>query len=188
MRRARKGEQGFSLLVALIMLVVMLLFALTVFDLGKSSLQIVGNMQARSQVLAAANGTIEDAISRTTFFKTPAAVFLRPCIGPNTKCFDVNGSGRNDILVALTPNPTCTKAKTIPNAFLDLARADDAGCALGVQQTHGIVGSVTGNSLCSDSLWELRAVANDTVTETTATVTQGVSVRVSTDNIAAACP
>ena len=55
MRRARKGEQGFSLLVALIMLVVMLLFALTVFDLGRSSVQIVGNMQLRKQVIAAAN-------------------------------------------------------------------------------------------------------------------------------------
>jgi Tfp pilus assembly protein PilX len=188
MRRARKGEQGFSLLVALIMLVVMLLFALTVFDLGRSSVQIVGNMQNRNQSLSAASGTIEDAISRTTFFKTPAAVFLKPCKGPNTKCFDVNGSGKNDILVTLTPNPTCTKAKVIPNAFLDLSQVNDAGCAQGVQQTQGIRGSVTGYSLCSDSLWELRAVASDTVSETSATVTQGVSVRVSTDNIAAACP
>jgi hypothetical protein len=145
-------------------------------------------MQSRNQSLAAAGGTIEDAISRTAFFKTPAAVFLKPCQGPNTKCFDVNGSGKNDIVVTLTPNPTCTKAKTIPNAVLDMSRADDVGCALGVQQTHGILGSVTGSSLCSDSLWELRAVANDTLTETRSTVTQGVSVRVSTDNIAAACP
>jgi Tfp pilus assembly protein PilX len=181
-------QRGFTLVVGLIMLVLMTLFALTTFKLGNTSLQVVGNMQQRNQTLWAAQGAIDQALSKTDFFKTPAQVFLTPCSTANTICFDVNGSGKKDISVAISPNPTCLKAKTIKNASLDVTKDEDLGCALGVQQTFGIVGSVTGDSLCSDSLWELRAKATDAVTEATSTITQGVAVRVSTDNIAATCP
>jgi Tfp pilus assembly protein PilX len=181
-------NDGFTLLTALIMLVLMTLFAVTTFQLGKSSVQIVGNMQHRTQVVSAANGAIEDAISRKAFFTTPAAVFAVPCSGANSKCYDVNGSGRNDIVVTLTPNPRCVRFKVVNNSALNLSLATDVNCAVGMRQTFGIAGSVTGNSLCSDTLWELRAVANDGVTEATATVTQGVAVRFPTDNILTNCP
>ncbi|HXN14899.1 MAG TPA: hypothetical protein VN878_00895 [Usitatibacter sp.] len=186
--KAMRRQQGFTLLVGLIMLVLMTLFAVTAFNLGKSSLQIVGNMQQHNQVLAAAQGAIEDILSKQNFFNTPNAVWVTPCKGPNTKCFDTNGSGKNDVVVTLVPAPRCVQASPIQNAQLNLALPQDVGCAVGTAQTFGVVGAATGASLCSNSVWEIVAKADDAVTQSTATITQGVSVRVSTDNIAQSCP
>jgi Tfp pilus assembly protein PilX len=176
------------MLVGLIMLILMTLFAVSTFQLGKGSLQVVGNLQQRNQVLSAAQGTIDEVLSSVKFSSTPTNALTAPCLKPNTRCFDTNASGRNDISVTLTPPPSCIKAKTIRNAELKLADPDDVGCAIGAQQTMGIVGSVTGNSLCSDSLWDIRAEAVDADTSAKASINQGVAVRVSTDTIALTCP
>ncbi|HEY0569144.1 MAG TPA: hypothetical protein VGD13_13630 [Xanthobacteraceae bacterium] len=181
-------QRGAVLLIALIMLVLMTLFALTTFNLGKSSLQIVGNMQHRNQAVTSAQSAIEEAISTTRFFQSPSLVFLPTCAGANAKCYDINGDGKADVTVTLTPSPFCIVAKTIPNASLDLSNAEDLGCSVGVSQSFGIVGSASGNSLCANSVWEINAVANDSVSQAKATVTQGAAVRVSTDSVAAICP
>jgi Tfp pilus assembly protein PilX len=188
MKRILSAQRGATLLVGLVMLVVLTMFALTTFNLGKASLQIVGNMQQRNQAVSSAQGTIEEAISTTRFFQSPSLVFLPTCAGANAKCYDINGDGTADVTVRLTPNPFCIVAKTIPNASLDLSNAEDLGCSIGVSQSFGIVGSATGNSLCANSIWEINAVATDAVTSAKATVTQAVAVRVSTDNVAAICP
>jgi Tfp pilus assembly protein PilX len=185
----RRAQRGFTMLVGLIMLILMTLFAVSTFHLGKGSLQAVGNMQQRNQVLSAAQGTIDEVVSSANFTNTPKNAITAPCsLKPNTRCFDTNASGKNDITVTLTPDPACVKAKTIRNAELKLNLPDDVGCAIGQQQTMGQVGSVTGNSLCSDSLWDIRAEAVDTDTSAKAAINQGVAVRVSTDVIAIACP
>jgi Tfp pilus assembly protein PilX len=189
MTRIRRQQRGATLLVSLIMLVLMTLFAVTSFNLGKSSLQVVGNMQQRSQGIGAAQSTIEEAVSTTRFFEAPSAVFFQPCGNvANTRCVDVNGDGKPDVTVTLAPIPVCLKAKTIQNASLVLTNPNDAGCSMGTSQSFGIVGSATGASLCADSTWEINAVAVDNVTQAKAALTHGVGVRVSTDNIGASCP
>ena len=182
-----RRQSGMTMVICLIFLVLMTLFALTTFKAGSSSLLIVGNMQQRNQTLAAANSATEGAISSTRFFQSPAATVLDTCTGPNTQCYDVNGDGNPDVNVALSPAPHCLRAKTIKNATLDLSNADDAGCSQGVTQNFG-AGASNGDSLCANSLWEVRAVASDATTQAKATVTQGVSLRVSTDSITASCP
>jgi Tfp pilus assembly protein PilX len=190
MKQTPRQQRGMTLLIAMIMLVLMTLFAVTTFNLGKSSLQTVGNMQQRNQAITAAQSTIEEALSTTRFFQNPGSVFFYypPCSGPNTRCVDVNGDGITDVTVTLQPQPVCLGAKTIPNASLDLSKTDDLGCSIGVSQSFGIVGAATGNSLCADSTWEINAVALDAVTQAQAALTQGVTVRVSTDQIGASCP
>jgi Tfp pilus assembly protein PilX len=188
MKQTARRQRGVTLFVGMIMLVLATLFAVTTFHLGKGSLQIVGNMQQRNQAVTSAQSTIEEAISTTRFFQTPNLVFLSSCAGVNSRCYDINGDGKPDITVSLTPNPVCVAAKTIKNASLDLSNPEDMGCSLGVSQSFGIVGSATGDSLCANSLWEINAVAVDVTTQARATATQGVSVRVSTDNIATTCP
>lgn len=188
MSRPLSAQRGATLLVALVMLVMITLFALTTFNLGKSSLQIVGNMQQRNQAVASAQNAIEEAMSTTRFFQSPALVFLPTCAGANVKCYDLDGDGKPDVTVRLAPSPFCITQRTIPNASLDLSNPEDLGCAVGVSQTFGIAGSATGNSLCANSVWEVTAVATDATANATATVTQGVAVRVSTDSVAAACP
>jgi Tfp pilus assembly protein PilX len=184
-----RQQRGATLLVALIMLVLMTLFALTSFNLGKSSLQIVGNMQGRNEGLAAAHSVIERAVSTTKFYETPSSVFFQPCGNvPNTLCIDTNGDGKPDITVTLQPIPVCVKAKVIQNALLVLTNPNDAGCSMGTSQSFGIVGSATGASMCADSTWEITANTADNLTQAKSTLVHGVGVRVSTDNIGSSCP
>lgn len=185
--RARQG--GMALIVGLILLALMTVMAITGFNIGRTSLDIVGNMQARQEVIAAANSTIQEAISTTRLFQSPGAIFLDPCNNtPNTRCFDVNGDNNQDIVVTLTPQPVCIQAQTIPNAALEVDDLNQAGCATGVGQTYGIEGTATGSSLCANSVWEIVAVARDLLTEAEVVVTQGAAVRVSTDEIGTHCP
>lgn len=189
-RRAGR-EKGVTLVVALIMLVLVTLLVVTSMNLGKGSLQAVGNMQHRSETLGAAQETFEEVISSKRFFESPTAVFPDPCGGnSNTRCVDVNADGTQDVVVALTPPPNCVKAQSIKTAELDLSISEDAGCSVGTVQNFGVgmPGTSSGDSLCSDSLWDIRAEAVDAVTETRVVLTQGVGVRVSNDNIATSCP
>lgn len=190
MRRALPVRQrGMALVVGLILLALMTVMAITGFNIGRTSLDIVGNMQARQEVIGAANSAIQEAISTTRLFQTPDAIFLNPCDNQaNTRCYDVNGDGVDDITVELTPAPTCVQAQTIPNAALNVADVNQAGCATGVGQTFGIEGTATGSSLCANSVWEIVAVATDLITEAEVVVTQGAAVRVSTDEIGTHCP
>jgi Tfp pilus assembly protein PilX len=181
-------QRGMTLLVALIMLVLMTLFAVSNFKMGNSSLQIVGNMQQRSQAMSAAQSTIEEVVSSTQFTGSPDAAISSPCGGTkNTRCFGVNGSTTNDITVTLKPIPECLASQTIQNATLDLNNANDAGCSTGVSQSFGIMGSASGASLCANTMWNVTAVAVDSLTKARATVVQGVSVRVTTESLGNTC-
>lgn len=184
----RSSQQGATLIVALIFLVLMTLLAVTSFNIGKSNLQVVGNMQRQNEALNAAQEAIDAAVSKTLFAQTPAAALPNPCGAANTMCVDTNGDGSSDVTVALTPVPSCIKAQTVKNANLNLANAEDAGCAVGAAQNFGVAGAATGDSLCADSVWEINAVATDNSSGASVTVTEGVAVRVSTDNIATSCP
>src|SRR6202030_872219 len=117
-------------------------------NLGKSSMQIVGNFQHKNEALAAAQEAIEQALSTTRLITNPGTIFLTPCTSPpatnNCLDVDVNGDGVIDIVVNLTPQPTCVKAQIVPNAQLNFANAEDLACSIGPQQgTFGIGGVPT---------------------------------------------
>jgi Tfp pilus assembly protein PilX len=190
MRSTPKNQTGVTMFMALIMLVLLTLLAVTTYNLGNSSLRIVGNFQQRNQALAAAQEAIERALSTTRLMLNPNTVFVNPCNNvANTTCVDVNGDGTNDITVQLTPQPICVKAQVVPNAALDLSVADDLACSIAPGQgTFGIQGVPTGNSQCTDSIWEVRAVATDNVTQSSLAVTEGAAVRVPNTTVATFCP
>ena len=185
-------QHGATLIVALIILILLTLFAVTSFNLGKSSLQTVGNAQSRNEAMAAAQQAVEEAVSTTRLFQSPSAVIIGVSTcnsgAPNTKCVDVNGDNTSDITVTLTPTPTCVRARPILNSEINPSLPNDAGCAIQAGQGFGVAGANTGSSLCSDSLWEVNAEAQDNFTGAKYSVTQGIGVRVATDDIEAACP
>ncbi|MGH8481478.1 MAG: pilus assembly PilX family protein [Nevskiaceae bacterium] len=188
-RACASRQRGMALVVGLILLALMTVMAITGFNIGRTSLDIVGNMQSRQEVIGAANSALQEAISTTRLFQAPGSIFLNPCNNaPNTRCYDTNGDDVDDIVVELTPQPVCIQAQTIPNAALDVDDVNEAGCATGVVQTFGIAGASTGSSLCANSVWEIVAVATDLITEAEVVVTQGAAVRVSTDEIGTHCP
>lgn len=184
------NQSGATLLVGLIMLVLLTLVVVTSFNISKTNLVIVGNMQHKNEVAAAAQQALEEAISTTRLTEDPDGIFLTPCAGPNTMCFDSNADGTNDITVTLTPTPTCVYAKVIKNndSDLDISKEADLKCVVGTPQSYGVEGAVTGDSRCSYTVWDVNAVATDNTTGASTEIAQGVGVRVLTDKVEAECP
>jgi Tfp pilus assembly protein PilX len=192
------SQRGLTLVVGLILLVLTTLIVLASFHLGRSNLSIVGNAQHRDEALGAAQQTIEAAVNSPQLTTSPGSVFTVPCAGfpANSLCYDVNADGVNDVVVQLVPTPTCVKSQPIPLTSLDLNNANDQICAAGVSQGSFGIGGASGNSSCSNTTWDVRAVARDldpsgaaTASQgTTAVVSQGIAVRVMTDDVATACP
>ena len=179
MRRNQNRQAGVVLFVSLIMLLLITLFAITIFQLGKGNQQIVGNMQQHKQAVAAAQGAIEQVISSTLFTSTPTNALPVPCNGaPNTKCVSVNGSSTVDINVTVTP--TCVAARIIPtdDPRLDWNNPNDLGCQVEANQNFGVSGVASKNSLCAATLWDVQAVATDTISNAQAQINQGAAVRV----------
>ena len=70
----RHRQQGATLIVSLVMLVVMTLFAVSAINLSSMNLKIVGNMQAQRLMEMAAQDAIERMLSSPTYYSlTPTA-------------------------------------------------------------------------------------------------------------------
>jgi hypothetical protein len=186
MKSPSSRQQGAALIVSLIMLMLISLLAVASFRLGKTDLQIVGNMQQRKQALSAAQQTVEQVISTTQFTVTPTDALPNSVpnwCGTNTACVDVNGDGVTDVKVSIVV--LCSAIQPILNSALDFTNSNDAGCLVGASQNAGVVGAANNNSLCSNSVWDTQATATDVITNTQYVVDQGVAVRVPS---AAVCP
>lgn len=181
-------QRGATLVIALIMLVLLTLFAVSALNTGTTDLKVIGNMQARSEAMNAAEQTIETVISRSLFITSPANAVLNPCGAANTLCTDINNDGVTDYTTKLNPQPACVKVDPIKNADLNMAKKVDRDCAVQQQQQFGVAGAVSGNSLCANSIWEITAETTSAANGATAAVTQGIGVRISTDVVATACP
>lgn len=188
-------ERGTVLVIALIMLLLTTLIGVSVFDMGSSNLAVVSNLESRRQVEKAAEATLEAAVNDLPLLieslpaESPKAVFF--CEGrKNHKCYDINGDGSSDIEVDLAnPAPSCIGMTPITNNQLDATDINDQGCFIGTQQVGIVGGSGSGGqSLCSGSVWDLRARAIDLSSGAQARVRQGISIRVSNNDIATACP
>lgn len=96
-------QRGVTLVVALIMLLLLTLLVSGAFTLSSVNLKAVGNVQARSEALAAVNTALEEVVS-TSFVD---ASIQKPEV-------DINNDGVNDYLVTIQV-PTCIRA-TIADA------------------------------------------------------------------------
>jgi Tfp pilus assembly protein PilX len=193
MRNLPGRQRGITLFVSMILLVLITLLAATTFNYGRSSMQIVGNIQQRNDTAAAAQEAIETAISTVKLVNAPAAIISPGCGGTaNTLCVDVNGDGTADVNVAIkghgaVGDPGCVKAQVVKNAALVLTNSDDLACTV-QRQVFGVQGAPVGDSLCTDAIYEVVAVATDTTTQANVTVTEGVAVRLPTETVINTCP
>ena len=175
MSASLRRQSGATLLIGLIMLVLLTLMATTTFRLGKSNLQVVGNMQFRNETVRAAEEAVEVAIS------SPTSVSVA-----STSSIDVNADGTPDVSITITP--TLMQAHVKKNSALDLTDSGQLGCTLGQAQAFGVVGAATGNSLCASTLYDLRVVAREAATNTSVELHQGVSVQVPADSVCLLVP
>jgi hypothetical protein len=77
--------------------------------------------------------------------------------------------------------------KSIKASELNLSSAEDLGCSAGQAQQFGVAGVGSGDSLCANTAWDITAETSATASRTRVTVTQGVAVRVSADDMASSC-
>jgi Tfp pilus assembly protein PilX len=80
-RALARQQQGATLLVVLIMLVVLTLFAVSVIRLSNLNAKAVANMQFREQAEVVAQNVIEQVLSNSANFYSPSAA---PAIASNT--------------------------------------------------------------------------------------------------------
>jgi Tfp pilus assembly protein PilX len=193
---ARRSQRGVTLVVGMIMLVLITLVVLASFHLSRNNLEIVGNAQQRNDALTAAQQTIEAAVNSPLLTSNPTSIFPTPCPGwpANTLCYDVNGDGTNDVVVQITPTPTCVKAQVITNN--SLTNTKDQTCRTQQPQSCFGQGGPCNDSNCANSVWDIRAVAQNLAPNgtsaasqgPTAVVNQGIANRVAKSEVATSCP
>ena len=184
---SRNRQQGATLLIALVILVLLGLLGLGAYRTSSTDLNASGNMQARTEALNAAQETIETVISTAQFVSDPANAVPAPCGAANTFCSDYDADGVAEYTTRLTPAPACVSVKVLKNTELDLTSASDIGCMTAQSQQFGVAGAVTGDSLCANTVWQVTAEASSASSGAKVTVTQGVGIRVGVDEMTASC-
>lgn len=179
-------ERGSSLVVALILLALMSMLALSAHDAGTINARVTGNMQTRNEALAAAQQAVDQTLSSALFTTDPAVVAAA------SVPVDIDGNGRLDYTSTLTPRPRCYRSRVIPIGELDPARPEDLGCFAsatsrnaGIETPSGFASA--GGSMCANTEWNVRASVNDARTAVSVAINQGVGVRVSVVDATNSC-
>lgn len=161
MSATRRAQQGATLIVGLIMLVLLTLVVTSAFMLSSGNLKSVGNMQFRDEAIAAANVAIEQIIS-SDFTTLPVS---------STIPVDIDQDGTNDYTVNVM-TPVCVQAVTISTSAATLS---------GV--TSGVPSTIDYNTV-----WDIEARVSSTNTGAAVTIWQGVRKRLTqTQYAASAC-
>ena len=180
-----RGQRGVTLIIALVMLTVLGLLAALAVKAGAMNLRVLGNMQARQQVLSVAQTALETTLSSPEFSQQPATVAARAIP------VDIDGDGVADLSAQLSPAPACYRLRVVKMAELDAAVETDRLCMKSSSAANAGIdtGSATGgDSMCADSEWRLRATVNDAATGASVAVNQGVSLRGLVTDAVNACP
>lgn len=153
-----RRQSGATLLVSLIMLVVLTLFAVTMFNLSSVNLKIVGNFQQQRATEAVVQQGIEQIMSTVSAFNaTPAATNV---------C--VNGTGTTSALCSASGGYWIV---------IDQPKCNYTTAAKGYTKK---VGELTPE----DTNWEVRASFTDPLTKASVAIVQGLAVRMLAGN----CP
>lgn len=183
--RAARRSRGMTLVVVLILLAGLGLMAALGVRSGVTNLLSVGNTQSRQEALSAAQAAIERTISTPEFTQQPAVVAANPIQ------VDVDGDGQPDQTVRLQPAPNCYNYRVVKQTELDETKPSDMACSWGNAGRNAGIDSGTlpsGDSMCADSDWNVRATVDNGDTGARAIVNQGISVRGPITDAANSCP
>lgn len=164
-------QRGSTLLVALVMLMLLTMIAISAMNATTSGIQIVGNAQFREEANAAAQQGIEQIIS-SNFTLLPASSVVQVNFGAAS-------------YTAAVSAPTCTSSIGLTNGELrpDTIPADAVCLGSGAATNTGIVGAsgvvvASAQSWCFKQNWDIRATVDDSNTGANTAVHQGVFLRV----------
>ena len=159
------SQNGATLIVGLIMLVLITLLVTSAFTLSTSGLKSVGNMQSRDEAIAAGNKAIEQVVS-SPFTASPAG---------DTILIDLNNDGITDYVVTVN-TPICVSVAEIPGTT--------------VAPSSMSLGSAfsTSTSNLFETVWDLDASVTDPNGSGAAVrVHQGVRLLLSQTQVDAVC-
>lgn len=154
----RTRQSGTTLVIVLIMLVVITLLGVASMRISNSSLQVVGNMQARKFVENWSFQAIEQAMNSIVPYNTPGTPLTSSTTASGTDPFVIYGVP-NGVSITVGPR-TC------------LFSAAAAG--------YSAVSTIAPE----DNLWEFRVTVTDNFTKATTAMTQGVRIR----QLTGSCP
>lgn len=170
-------QQGITLVVGLIMLIVLTLLVVSAVRFSSTNLRIAGNMQIQTEAAAAAQQGIEKVIS-ADFALAPVAVDVP---------VDLNNDGVADY-TAIISVPVCNSTAPLTGVDGNPNLADDQSLfSSGNSDNAGIIDS-TGNSTGSTAFiqkqkWDVKARVTDSKTGVDLTQHQGVAVRAKTGSV-----
>jgi hypothetical protein len=146
-RQTSQRQRGTTLLISLIFLVILTLFAVSGMNTGVINLRTANNAQLMLEAEYAAQQQIEGVLNAVTPF---VATTLAAATVTNV---DVNGDGYTDFVVTTQP-PVCLSIVPAPGYSYEFAA-----------------------SAPKDTVWQISATAADSTFGATATMRQGVKVR-----------
>jgi hypothetical protein len=179
------SQSGSALVISIFFLLLLATLALTGLRASTTNVQIVGNMQARQEVTAAAQMLLEQTVSTDEFVTNRQGVFAAARVAT-----DYNGDGEPDAVAVLAQLPVCLRARTVALADLDPSNPADAPCFASAALTNpGLLPGSGGpaGSLCADTEWLLRVSATDARTGAAITLNQGVTVRAAVIGLNTVC-
>ena len=148
----RAFQDGTTLLVVLVMLVMITLFVISMVRLSSTNLRVVGNMQAQRALESSAQQAIEDKISTITFFNDAIGNTGTWPAGTNTVNTAVNG------YTVTISRPVCV--------YYQVAEGYSATSAVSPEDTQ----------------WEVQAASTDPITSATIQVRQGLKMRLTANS------
>jgi Tfp pilus assembly protein PilX len=191
MRQQRPVRQrGVALIISLLLLMAISLLGIWAFNTSTVNMRVVGNMEARQEATTAAQTAVEQTISSTMFTTAPAAV------AASAVPITINGTQYSVWLKDKDGGrkPACYRVRTIKQSELNVDSASDRPCMKDTGRDTGIESEVppavvtAGDSMCSDTEWNVYAEVTDARTGAFVAVNQGVGARVLTTDADNACP
>jgi Tfp pilus assembly protein PilX len=182
-RRSRQG--GATLLIALIMLVVLTLFAISAIRTGNIGFKIVGNQQAQKLMEAAAQQAIEQAVSNLGNFDPvtivdPSWFSTTPSRPTHRVCVNAAAGDAPAVINPTAPSATWASWTTSCTSGTQV----DVMPVRCISTKRSQFDSLTQPMATYDNVWEIVATVTDTLTGAKATYHQGVKIRM----LSSQCP
>lgn len=171
---ATQRQQGMTLLVSMIMLIVLTLLVVSAIRFGNVNLRIANNTQVKSEAAAAANVALEQVLD------TAKAAANLDAVNVGGKSYTVKTGGAT--YTVNTSKPTCNLSRPVLNSELSPSDPNDLKCFESQDADKAITPSnttTTAPSACNSQLWSVQADVDDGSTGAKVTSVQGFQVRVS---------
>lgn len=147
---APRNQRGIALVMALVILVILTMIAVSAARSTSSSIRIVGNMQAKDEVESAVQVALERTISNVAHFNFDPAMAPGATLDPVD--VDINGDGVADYTVTVF-SPVCLGASIMTGYSATVAESAP-------MMSH----------------WDVTAELTDTRTGATARISQGIRI------------